>query len=171
MEELVAAGAVDPASVGVYAVGRVVLAQRPDAPVLLRSARDLAGEPFASARIAIANPATAPYGAAARQVLDVLGSQGPALEERLVIADNVAQAPEFARTGNAEVAFAVASNLPPEGIHAVDVPGEMHEPIEQAGALTRRGAAREAAGSLHEHLLGEAGRAVLQAHGFAAPAP
>jgi molybdate transport system substrate-binding protein len=171
VDELAAEGTIDASTVRVYAIGRMVLAQRPDAPALARSTADLATPAFSSARIAIANPATAPYGAAARQALAALGLEGPALEQRLVVADNIAQALEFSRTGNADIAFASASNLPPRGIHAVEVDPSLHAPIEQACGLTPRGAARRQARDFQAFLLGDEGRALLSGHGFGLPPP
>ena len=59
-------------------------------------------------KIAIANPATAPYGAAAMEALKSLGLDAK-LAGKIVQGNNVAQAFQFAETGNAELGFVALS--------------------------------------------------------------
>lgn len=66
-------------------------------------------------RIAIANPATAPYGAAARAVLETAGLW-EALQPQLVRGENIAQTLQFVTSGNAAVGFVARAQvdaLPP----------------------------------------------------------
>ena len=58
--------------------------------------------------IAIANPDTAPYGAAAERLLRAAGLWD-SLQPKLVRADNVTAAMQMASTGNAEAAFTAYS--------------------------------------------------------------
>lgn len=55
-------------------------------------------------RVSIANPEMAPYGKAAQQALRQAGVWD-ALQPRLVIGENLAQATQFAHTGNAQAAL------------------------------------------------------------------
>lgn len=60
--------------------------------------------------LAISNPSTAPYGIAAKQVLQNLGVwQG--LEEKLVIGESIAQTFQFVESGNAELGFIALAQL------------------------------------------------------------
>ncbi|MCC5023759.1 MAG: molybdate ABC transporter substrate-binding protein [Candidatus Synoicihabitans palmerolidicus] len=64
-------------------------------------------------RIAIANPATAPYGRAAKALLE-RHHIWLRLQPRIVEGENVAQALQFAHSGNVNYAFVAASLLTPE---------------------------------------------------------
>ena len=88
--------------------------------------------------LAIANPALAPYGQAAREVLEGLGLW-PQLEERLVRGENIGQAFLFVSSGNAEMGFVAWSqlkrkDLPVRGSFWL-VPGKLYQPIEQQAVL------------------------------------
>lgn len=87
-----------------YALGKLVLA---GPPALSENAsresivRLLQGK---APRIALANPATAPYGLAARQTLEELGLWQSTSGQR-VTAQNAAQAMQYYTTGNSDFAF------------------------------------------------------------------
>jgi molybdate transport system substrate-binding protein len=79
--------------------------------------------PFADAeRIAIANPEIAPYGAAAKRLLEAAGMWGK-IQDRLVIAGSALQAFQFAKAGEVDYAFVplplVESN--PDGVERISV--------------------------------------------------
>ncbi len=87
-----------------------------------------------SQRLAIANPAIAPYGVAAKEVL----SQGHAWEcaqASMVKGNNVIQAYQFFESGNVPVAF-VARSLVVDRNDILEVPSHLHEPIVQSLAIT-----------------------------------
>ena len=87
-----------------------------------------------SQRLAIANPAIAPYGVAAKEVL----SQGNAWEcaqASMVKGNNVIQAYQFFESGNVPVAF-VARSLVVDRNDILEVPSHLHEPIVQSLAIT-----------------------------------
>lgn len=84
--------------------------------------------------IAIANPRLAPYGEAARQVLDRLGVAGDA-GSRLVLGENIAQTFQFAYSGSADIALIAYSqtltpNLQGRG-STWRIPAALHAPIRQ----------------------------------------
>jgi molybdate transport system substrate-binding protein len=84
--------------------------------------------------IAIANPRLAPYGQAATEVFGHLGLESQ-LSQRLVMGENIAQAFQFAFSGNADIGLvaysqAISPNL--RGMGSVWlVPSELHLPIKQ----------------------------------------
>lgn len=87
-----------------------------------------------SQRLAVANPAIAPYGVAAKQVL----SQGHAWEcaqASMVKGNNVIQAYQFFESGNVPAAF-VARSLVVGRNDILEVPSYLHEPIVQSLAIT-----------------------------------
>lgn len=144
-ELLVEAGRAVGASRFTYAVGRLTLWSR-DAGRVGDGPRALLEGDFR--RLAIANPALAPYGAAARETLLALGVL-QSLESRLVLGENVAQAYAMVATGNAELGLvALSSVLGPRtarGGSRWDVPETLHGPIRQDAVLLARASGNDAA--------------------------
>lgn len=103
-------------------------------------------------RLAMANPALAPYGAASAQVLARL-QLDTALADAVVLGENIAQAFALVQTGNAELGFVAAAQLVDiEGGSRWYVPASLHEPIRQRAVLLARGADRPAAKKFFEFL-------------------
>ncbi len=99
-------------------------------------------------RLAIANPKTAPYGAAAVEVLQDLGLY-ELLTPRLVEGENIAQTYQFVATGNAELGFVALSQVRarPEGSWW-EVPQDHYTPIRQDAVLLKGAAGKTAAKAL-----------------------
>jgi molybdate transport system substrate-binding protein len=123
-------------------------------------------------RVAIANPETAPYGAAARSFLQQAGLWG-AVRGRLVIGENIAQTLQFAASGNAELGFIARSQLQapslPRASCSWPVPETMHEPIDQQAILLQRGGASEGARAFFGFLHSDVGRDIILRHGYRLP--
>ncbi len=97
--------------------------------------------------LAIANPALAPYGVAARQVLETLRLWEP-LQGKLVFGENIAQTLQFIESGNAELGFIAQAQwmaLPQQqqGSHW-QVPAALHAPITQDAVILHDSAAARA---------------------------
>ena len=128
-------------------------------------------------RLAMANPRTAPYGAAAAAVLDALGGADLARagEEPayvVVTGENVGQAFQFVRSGAAEAGLVSLGQMirePPE--HYVVVPADLHPPIRHEAALLARAAAHEGARAFLAFLRGDDARAILTRFGYAVREP
>lgn len=149
-----------------YAVGRLVLWSA-DPTLIEGDARALSAGRFA--HLAIANPKTAPYGAAAVQVLEALGLYA-ALEPKLVRGDNIAQTWQFVATRNAELGFVALAQVTLEpGGSRWEVPGSLYDPIRQDAVLLRAGAHKPAATALLDYLRSDAARAVIAKFGYALP--
>ncbi len=93
--------------------------------------------------LAVANPQTAPYGAAARQVLQNLHLYEQ-LQSRLVQGNSIGQTWQFVRSGNAELGFVAQSQLIrsgelPKGSYWM-VPQKLYDPIRQDAVILQRGA-------------------------------
>ena len=117
-------------------------------------------------KLAIANPLTAPYGAAAVEALQAL-SLRDALTPKLVQGNNASQAFQFAATGNAEVGFVALSQLAVhEGGSYWVVPAKLHSPIAQDAVLLTAGKDSEAARAFMAFLKSDAARAVLARYGY-----
>jgi molybdate transport system substrate-binding protein len=147
----------------VFAQGRLVIWQRQDATVSVRSLDDLAAP--AIRRIAIANPEHAPYGLAARQALESK-RLWESVKQKIVFGENVAQAFQFAQTGNVDAAI-VAQSLAtrPEG-RAIPVEPEAHAPIELTLCILRRSQEPDACRHFVEFLRSTDGRVILQRYGY-----
>ena len=155
----------------VYAFGKLV-AWLPAGSTLDLERRGLAAltEPMVK-RIAMANPAVAPFGRATEAALRAAGVYG-AVKEKLVLGTSVAQAAQFATTGAADVAFLPRSlTLGSElaGGRVVVIPEGQYPRIEQSGVVLA--AAREGAlaRAFLAYITGEKGRAVLARYGYGLP--
>ncbi len=119
--------------------------------------------------LAVANPALAPYGEAARATLVELGLW-ETWETRLVYGSNVAQAYAMAATGNAEFGLIALSQVIDEdapGSYVV-VPPTLYAPINQDAILLNRGAENPAATTLIEFLSSPHARDLIRQFGYRA---
>jgi molybdate transport system substrate-binding protein len=121
-------------------------------------------------RFAIANPDIAPYGRAAEAVLRKHGLWD-ALRPRLVFGDTIAQAAQFATTGNAAgglIAYSIvrAPGFGDRGTFAL-IPDEDHPPLRQRMVLLKK--ATSTAVAFYDYVRGPQARAILQKHGYGAP--
>jgi molybdate transport system substrate-binding protein len=143
--QLEADGLAVPGSRFTYATGKLVLwsadASRVDAQGAV-----LKSDGFR--KLAIANPKTAPYGAASVEVIDRLGLSA-VLKPKLVQGESIGQTYNFVHTGNAEIGFVALSQVLDggrlKGGSMWVVPQTLHGPIRQDAVLLKRGANNEAA--------------------------
>ena len=154
-----------PDSLFTYAVGGIVVWVRSDSP--LDPATALASPSLR--KLAIANPAHAPYGRAAEAALRGLGFY-ESLEPRLVLGENVAQAFEFAASGAADAgviarSLALAPAAKSRGRYW-EIPPAAYPRIEQAGMIVRDSAG---ARDFRAFLLAPAAREILSRAGFVPP--
>jgi len=117
-------------------------------------------------KLAIANPATAPYGAAAVETLKKLGVHD-ALAPKLVQGNNIGQTYQFVETGNAAFGFVALSQViaSDKGSRWV-VPAELYTPIRQDAVLLKSGADSEAAKAFVAFLKGPEALAVIEKFGY-----
>ena len=149
-----------------YATGRLVLWSAN--PALVDARGDVLRQ-SGTGKIAIADPKLAPYGAAAVETIGKLGLTD-ALRPRLVQAESIGQAFQFASTGNAALGFVALSQVMQDGRitsgSAWVVPDSLHAPLRQDAVLLRPGKDAPAAASLLAYLRGSTARAILRAHGY-----
>lgn len=125
-------------------------------------------------KVAIANPAVAPYGAAAVAALKTLGLHD-AVSAKMVLGENVAQAAQFVQSGAADagvisLSLALAPKMKDAGRYW-EVPTDTFPKLEQAGVI-RTGATNPAgAQHLREFFGSPAGRETLKRYGFLLPEP
>ena len=171
-KQLTAAGLTRDAGV-VYAVGRLALFaprgslltvdERLDGLARLMKAGSVS-------RFAIANPDVAPYGKAAEAVLRKRGLW-EALRPHLVLGDTVAQAAQFATTGNAiggliAYSLVLSPGFSDRGACAL-IPDADHPPLRQRMVLLKRSGA--AAERFYDYLQTAPARAMFLKHGYSPP--
>ncbi len=159
-------------STTVYAAGKLVLwaLQNPRLDIRALGWRALAMPEIHS--IAIANPKFAPYGKAAVTALSRL-SLYDAVQSKLVLGENVAEAAQFVVSGNAQVGILPLSLArTPEMMRLgqyVELPADSYGAIEQAGVVLRKSKNQKAAESFLQYLKSPPAEGILQRWGFALP--
>lgn len=166
VKKLAEAGTIDPASVRPYAVGSLTLGVNKTAGEGIRSLKDLL-KPEVK-HVAIANPRTAPYGAAAKQALTRAGLWEQ-LEPKLAIAGTVRQALQYVETGNAEAGLLSKASADVESIRLVDVDPSLYDPIVQGLGVIASTSHKVETDRFVAFLLSENGQAELTKFGFRPP--
>jgi molybdate transport system substrate-binding protein len=119
-------------------------------------------------KLAMANPRLAPYGTAAREVLEKLGLWA-SLQPKMVFGENIAQTHQFVASGNAELGFVAYSQVQAQaGSHWL-VPASLHAPLRQDALLLQHGKDSPAAKAFLTFLRGATAAALIQAQGFSRP--
>lgn len=149
-----------------YAIGKLALWSAQEGTV------DAKGEILKTGdfkHLSLANPKTAPYGAAAIEVLKKLGAfdrVGP----RIVQGENIAQTHQFVATGNAQLGFVALSQVYKDGKitsgSAWIVPSDMYAPIRQDAAILAKGLHNPAAKALADYLKTGKAHAVIRSYGY-----
>ena len=150
----------------IYARGRLALVTLKSSPLRLNDLKDLAGARVR--RIAIANPAHAPYGLAAQQALQSAGLWG-AVQPRLVYGENVQQAVQFVQSGSADAGLVARSLVESQDLNWTLVDASLHQPLNQAAVVLARAKQPRLATAFLDFVKGPAGRAVMKRFGFLIP--
>lgn len=169
-EQLVTNGRAKATSRFIYAIGRLAL-WTPGAPSQAPS--NWLADP--EHRIAIADPQNAPYGLAAKEALTSM-KLWDQVQGRLVTGNSVAQALQFIESKSAAGGFVAQAQLiahyngkpPPTDVWLV--PLGMHSPIVQEAVVLNTPAA-DRAQTFFTFVASDAGRAVIEANGYAVLAP
>jgi molybdate transport system substrate-binding protein len=160
-KKLAEAGHLKPDSLRLYARGRIALWSKSGK---IRTLDALAAPGIR--HIAIANPAHAPYGAAARQMLE-RGGLWRRLESRIVLGENIRQTLQFAESGNADVAIVAWTLVFDRG--GILLPEESHNPIRQAAGIVAGSRQPALARAFLDLLTGVEGAALLESLGLFRP--
>lgn len=159
-------GLAQPGSRFTYAIGKLVLWSADPARVDAQGAV-LKSDGFH--KLAIANPKTAPYGAASVEAMDKLGLTA-ALTPKLVQGESIGQTYSFVHTGNAELGFVAMSQVLEggrlKGGSMWVVPQNLYAPIQQDAVLLRRGANNEAAAALMQMLKSPHIKPLIRSYGY-----
>jgi molybdate transport system substrate-binding protein len=148
-----------------YAVGRLVL-WSPN-PQLVKGEQTLQSGGYK--HLAMANPKTAPYGAAAMQAMMNL-KVWDRLQPKIVQGENLGQTSGFIESGNAELGFLALSQVMDPALKGKgsrwDVPTSLHDPIAQDVVLLTKGEGNPAAKALLEFVRGPHGLQIIERYGY-----
>lgn len=149
----------------VYGFGRIVLwsAQLNAADMTLA---DLADDGIR--RIAIAQPAVAPYGQRAQEAMMAVGVWDQ-VQSRLVFAENISQVAQMSESGAADIgvialSLAMQPGLVERGYYLIDA--ALHQPLDQGFVITKRAAQNAIAPQFAAFLVSDIARDIFQRNGF-----
>jgi molybdate transport system substrate-binding protein len=175
-QQLESAGLIEPGTLYKYALGHLVIWMAPSAK------SDPAREGWkvlldaSVQKIAVANPAHAPYGRAAVAALKKQGLYDQ-VSAKLVYGENISQAAQFVQSGNAQagiIALSLALSPAMKDGKRWQIPAADHPPIEQAVAILKSASNKDAAQAFLAFVKSDSARAILSKFGFetltAAPA-
>lgn len=123
-------------------------------------------------KIAVANPQTAPYG---ERSMELLKSQGLAetMKDKIVIADNISAAAQYAFTANTELgfiaySFALAPDMAGKG-YCYIVPQKLYKPIEQACIMIKTPTVNTETAKFKKFVLSATMKPVWEKYGYGIP--
>ncbi len=149
----------------VYATGRVVLWTLRKELCRASDWRQLVAMPGVK-KIAIANPKASPYGAAAQVALGKSGLPQN-VQDRLVFAQNIAQAFQYASTGSVDAGFcALSAALSEEGRKGCSFNVDEAPPVVQSACLLKRSAGKSAPEKLVRFLASPEATVVKMKYGY-----
>ena len=167
-KQLESANLVEPGSMYQYARGKVVMWAPTGSKIDVRKGLGALSDP-AIKKIAIANPAHAPYGKAAVAALQK-ETVYDKVKDKLVLGENISQAASFVLSGAADVglialSLATSPNVKDKGIY-VEVPADDYPPIEQACVILNSSKNKEEARKFLEFVKRPAMAELLRGYGF-----
>ena len=170
-EKLEKEGLAQPGSRFTYATGKLVLwsakARRVDDNGKVLTAANLG-------KVACAAPKVAPYGAAAKEVIDNLGLTA-SLASKRVVGESIGQTFTFVATGNADVGFVALSQVLEGGRLKSGsmwvVPQNLYSPLRQDAVVLKKSASNEAAQALMKLLKSPDIQELIRSHGYALTQP
>jgi molybdate transport system substrate-binding protein len=124
-------------------------------------------------KIAIANPAHAPYGKRAQESLAYYKILD-AVKNKLVFGENISQTAQFVTTGAADIgivalALALSPNMKKENGKYFLIPENSHNPLMQGVVLMHQAEGKDLAKDFLEFVKSETSTAILQHFGFTKP--
>ncbi len=150
-----------------YAIGHLALWSSNSKIAVSTNLHEILRNP-AIHRIAIANPLHAPYGKAAKSTLEHLGLWHD-VQNKIVLAENVAQAFQFTQSGHAQLALLPLSLVRGESNRVssyIPIPSDWHPPITQSGVITSHGATNASARQFLKFLTNSTAQNIFKHHGF-----
>jgi len=166
-----AAHLAEPGSIDEYAVGRIVLWAPKSGGINVAAGLAVLAQPDVR-RVAIANPAHAPYGRAAVAALRATGLL-ERVQPKFVFGENISQAAQFVQSGNAQAGIIALSVARAPALVAAgsffEIPATLHPPIRQAAVVLKSSPRKTAAHAFLEFLREPANQETMRQFGFERP--
>lgn len=166
IEHLRQKGAIIPETRALYAQGRIVLATSSRTGVSVRQIEDLSRPEIR--KIAIANPAHAPYGRAAQEALEAAGLW-ERIRPKLVYGENIRHTLQFVETGAVEAGIVALSVANVPEVRYVPIDPKRHNPLNQMAAVVKRSPRPELGLAFLAFVNGPDGRPIMKRYGFLLP--
>jgi molybdate transport system substrate-binding protein len=166
--KLQAAGLTEPGSLYRYATGKIALWASGGSTVDVSKGLSVLGTD-AVQKIAIANPAHAPYGRAAEAALKSAGLWD-SVSSKLVLGENIAQTAQFVQSGNADVgivalSLVLAPGMKSKGKYFV-VPQNLYPPLQQAAVILKNSQHKNLARTFLQFVKSSEISSLLRRYGF-----
>ncbi|WP_244228079.1 molybdate ABC transporter substrate-binding protein [Mucilaginibacter kameinonensis] len=120
-------------------------------------------------KIAVANPAIAPYGKAAEQSLQDKGILDDA-KPKIVYGESISQVNTYITTGVADVGFTTQSLVKELGnkttLYYKVIDPKTYEPIQQGIVILKHGADNPSADKFYRYILSPAAKSIFKAYGY-----
>jgi molybdate transport system substrate-binding protein len=153
-----------------YGIGRIVIWSKKINPQ--REGMNVLLSPSIK-KIAIANPAHAPYGKRAQESLQYY-KLWDKIKDKLVYGENISQAAQFVTTGAADIgiialSLALSPNMKKESGSYYIIPANSHQPLEQGVVLTKKAKEKSLAKTFMEYIQSANANAIFKHFGFTKP--
>jgi molybdate transport system substrate-binding protein len=162
-KKLIEEGSAVPDSSFTYAIGRLVLWSKKSG--FVKNEDVLKKGNFT--KLSIANPASAPYGVAAVEVMKALNVYD-ALQSKIVQGNSIAQAFQFVDSENAELGFIAQSQIMTRADGSGwQVPQKLYREMRQDAVLLKSGENNEATKAFITFLKGSVAKNIIKKFGYA----
>jgi len=160
---------VEPDSLYQYATGKIVLWATSSSGIDVSKGLAVVVDP-AVTKLAIANPAHAPYGRAAETALRKAGLWEK-VSSKLVLGENISQAAQFVQSGNADagilaLSLVLAPAMKDTGRY-FEVPQDLYPPLAQAAVILKNSTHKQSARRFMEFIKTPEIKSLLRQYGFA----
>lgn len=171
-KKLDAAGLAASGSLYQYATGKIVLWAPNNSPVDVSKGLSTVAD-SAVKKLAIADPAHAPYGRAAQAALQRAGLWKD-VSAKLVLGQNISQTAQFVQSGNADagilaLSLVLSTAMKDQGKY-FEIRQELYPPLQQAAIILNRSQHKELAERFMQFLKSDQIRALLKQYGFSTEA-
>ena len=167
-KKLDSSGLAEPGSLYQYAIGRIVLWVPNGSTIDVGKGLDILADP-AVTKLAIANPAHAPYGRAAEAALKKAGLW-ERVAPKVVLGENISQTAQFVQSGNVDAAILALSLVLSPGMknqgRYFEIPQELYPPLCQAAVMLKSSRHKEVARRFIEFMKTSEIKTLLKQYGF-----
>ena len=122
-------------------------------------------------KIAIANPATAPYGMASVEAMNYYKVYDK-VKDKLVFGESISQTSQYINSGAADIGFTAKSIVLSNEVHGkgtwIDVDRKAYNPIRQGAVILKHGneTNRDAAQKFYDYLYSQKAKNILKKYGY-----